>query len=602
MNNLRNTLLSRIPYFRRYDYRLFIIGLCLVFPLLGAPPPDLPGEDITDEYSRQIIPEDSVEAKKPTITPESPNWLEKVSKTWDAPSLAKQLAADHNPTPLGKGAVYIPYMTKPSLEPEIEIINDKGKVMVSGKPGNKYNLMPGTYYVIFGSGPHKTRMVRSVTIIESKVVPLIPDWSGLVIDVVDRNNTPIPGEYEIARIDHFETYGRGYGREPDLGEELKTWILKPGIYKIYGIGDSYNTLTNFVTVRLLPGELINFILVQNNPEEMVIEGGGIVYAEASKKLTNNWKYGFDVGGSVDFNAENDKENDTSVTSTSIALLLNARLNYKKNPIDWISNINLNEGIDFSKLMLSRLDSKTDELRLFSIFVWRFLPWLGPYGRMETNTEIFPSYARAPETAGKHYFLKLNSDSTLKEIDSLPPNSSLLQPAFSPFKLEIGAGANFNIFNTRYFDLTILSGFGFSQEWRWNESVIADTIIVDSTDQLLYSRYRDITDNDKSSNIVRRVHYPSSPDYGPEAALNSTLRLGRLATIKTELEVLFPIRTGEEMSFKPQLDFRNTLSWRLFRAISLVYDYRYQLQQPVDPQARINESRHQILIQYSYSSR
>ncbi|MBD3321281.1 MAG: hypothetical protein GF350_09325 [Chitinivibrionales bacterium] len=593
--------LSRLPDLL-FGVAPFYAFFFIAIPLSAAPPPDLPGEDITNEYSRNIIPEDSVKAKAPDYSPESPNWLDKASKTWDAPDLAQQIAADHNPVNLGKGAVYIPYFTKPSLEPEIEIIDKNGKVMASGKPGKKYSLLPGTYYVLFGSGPHKTRMVRSFTITEGTITPIVPDWCGLVIDVVDRNNIPFPGEYELARIDHFETYGRGYGREPDLGEELKTWILKPGIYKIYGIGDSYNTLTNFVTVRLLPGELTDFILVQNNPEEMKIEGGGIVYAEASKKLTKNWKYGFDVGGSIDFNAENDKENDTVITSTSITLLLNSRLNYKKDPVDWISYINLNEGVDFSKLMLSRLDSKTDELRIFSIFVWRFLHWLGPYARLEGNTEIFPEYARGPETVDKHYFLKLNPDSTLYEIDSLPPNSSLLQPAFSPLKLEAGAGANFNAFDTRYFDLTVLTGFGFTQELRWNESEIADTVAIDTTDTLFYQTYRDIIDNNKSRNIIRKVNYPTRPDYGPEAALNSTLRLGRIATIKSELEVLIPIRTGGKFSFKPYLDFRNTLSWRLFRAISLVYDYRYQLQQPADNQAHVNESRHQILVQYSYSSR
>ena len=122
---------------------------------------------------------------------------------------------------MGMGAVYIPYMSDPNLEAEVEIIDSTGDVVASGKTGRKYSLMPSEYYVMLGSGAHKQKMVKPVVVEENTITPLLPDWCGLTIDVVDENNYPFRGEYELARIDKFVPFGRAFGRDPDLGEKVK---------------------------------------------------------------------------------------------------------------------------------------------------------------------------------------------------------------------------------------------------------------------------------------------------------------------------------------------------------------------------------------------
>ena len=540
-------------------------------------PPELPGEEITEEYTRMVLPRDSIEKKTPPTSRDNPTWLDNAMETWEAPVLSQQLAEDNTPLPMGKGAVYVPCLTEPEREPDIEILDENGKVAGQGLTGRKYPVLPGTYYVMLGSGAHDQRMVRVVEVTEGQVTPIVPDWSALVVDVVDEANIEFSGEYEIARLEGLEAYGRGTGRDPDLGEELRTWILKPGIYKMFGVGQSYNTLTNFVTTRLLAGEHTRFMLVMNNQSDQRIVGGGIVDVGANRALTRNWRYGIDIGGSVLYNAETDHETDSTATSSSIALLSIARLNYDKDPWEWDSRVKLDEGITFTGFDISRLSSSPDNLRITSLFTWRFLRWLGPYGRLEVETPILPLYHRVPEGVEQYYWVILSPDSTLEEIDSLS-SSYILRRPFSPLELDAGVGANVTLVGRRWAEADLLAGFGFSQE------------VLRESGEVVGSGADFAT-------ILREEASIPTLDYGPEFAFNGLLRVGRFATAETELKVLVPVgRFGE-----PDVDLTNTMSWHLTRFVSLDYEYTYTLKQPKDLESE-QTSEHRVWIRYSYTSR
>ena len=161
---------------------------------------------------------------------------------------------------------------------------------ISGYPGRTFSVEPGAYTVVLGSGAHEQRIVRKVTVEEGRTVPIMPDWAGLAVETVDSLGVSFRGQYELMRIDEFESYGQGYGANPELGEVVKTWIVKPGIYKILGVGQSYNSLTGFVTVRLVPGEFCRFLLVQDSTDYRIL-GGGTVDVTPQSKLASPWKYG-----------------------------------------------------------------------------------------------------------------------------------------------------------------------------------------------------------------------------------------------------------------------------------------------------------------------
>ena len=567
--------------------------------LSAKPPDDLPGEEITEgQFFDFITPRDSVAKKVPKASPKSPTWLDRAAKTWDAPPIQEQLAKDENKMLMGMGAVFIPSMSDPSLESEIEIIDSTGDVVASGKTGRKYSLLPGVYYAVLGNGPHKQKIVKPVTIEENKITPLIPSWCGLTIDVVDIGNYPFRGEYELARIDKFVPFGRGFGRDPDLGENVKTWILKPGIYKIFGVGQGYNTLTNFVTVRLLPGEFVRFTLVQDE-NSLEIKGGGVVQMEATSGIASNWKYGIDVGGSVDFNAKYDHDDSSKNTNNkSVSLIFRSNLNYKREAIEWDNRLWLSEGIDFEEWDLSRLKSSSDEIRFTSLFTWRFLHWLGPYGRFEASSEFFPEYERRPENVPSHYFITFDEDYYLTDTNSVD-STYKTQPPFSPLNLETGIGANINAVKTRFFEARVLSGMGLKYKKVWDESELADTSKIKfstTEDSLMYDTIVHISNN--SFTAIRGFNDEASVEVGPEVVLYMTLKLGRFAIIESEVKYFSPFNRME----RPDLTLRSTVSWRLLRMLTLDYEYEYKLKQPEEEALRQNESRHRVLIRFSYTSR
>jgi hypothetical protein len=426
--------------------------------------------------------------------------------------------------------------------------------------------------------------------------------------VVDKNNFPFRGEYELARIDVFEAYGRGYGEDINLGEQVKTWILKPGVYKIFGVGQSYNTMTNFVTIRLLPGELTHVMLVQDNQQSMTIIGGGQISTQVNRTLfASNWRYGINMGGSIDFNANTDHQRDSTDMYTTLALLLNARLKYEKEKVEWESWLTVDESIDFSynfvRKKLAQLRSASDDLRLQSLYTWHFLPWFGPYGRLEAETELLPKYERGSGDT-LQYFGIANNDTVLQSIDSLR-DAILTSPSFSPFSFEAGIGANTKLIRNAWVEGRLLTGFGYKQSWLWNRAEVVDSLNLPD-DSAHYTDVEKKFDSIPQNKVIIRKlsNTITSPEYGPEASLYGILRLGRYATAETELKVFAPIkRMIEKNRFNPDVRWRATLSWRLLKSVTIDYQYEFDRAQPLgETSLHKKTSRHRVLLRFSITSR
>ncbi|HEX2957064.1 MAG TPA: hypothetical protein VHO70_09525, partial [Chitinispirillaceae bacterium] len=336
-------------------HKIFTSALLVSSVIFADPPSDLPGEEITHEYLKYSIKKDSTLQKSaPLYTRDSSFWFETVQKTWDAPPIAEQMASDKANVPLGMGGIFVPRMTIRNTEPDIEIVDAEGLVHASGEPGETQAVEPGTYFVILGSGSQRQKIINKVKVEESKTIPVIPNWSGLVIETIDTNSTSFRGEYELVNITDFEPYGRGFGADPDRGDMANTWILKPGTYKILGRGESFNTLVNFITVRLLPGELTKVLLIQN-PDNMKIISGGTVDITPGKAITSNWKYGTNIGMTLQFNGETNRlEIQKNSMSSFLSTRINFWLRFNQSPFEWESNVRLDEGFNLSDFDISHL--------------------------------------------------------------------------------------------------------------------------------------------------------------------------------------------------------------------------------------------------------
>lgn len=583
-----------------------IISACCAVVAFAEPPPVLPGDEITGEMSASVR-RDTASQRAPVTSPYSPEWYEDAVKSWDAPSVAQQLDEDETPIPIGKGAVFVPRMSDPSLEPDVQIADSIGKVVLSGKPGKKFCLIPGTYSVHFGSGSTKQRIVKWVVIEEGKTLPLYPTWAGLQIDVVNESNIPFRGSYEMVRLDEFEPFGRTYGRDPNLGERVKTWILNPGLYKIFGTGGSYNAVSSFVTVRLLPGELSHFSVVEDSATGKITSGGVTNVGAASRNFTSHWKYGLDLGGSILFNTSNDTNN------SAIVILTNLRVNHTRGKGEWDTKFFFDEDLNFANFRFTEINNTSDDFRVYSLYVWRFMPWLGPYGRMQFETNVFPVYNRFDESSQHHLFLLTATDSAVTGIDSAS-QSKKLKPSFSPMDLELGVGTNVDAITSGVFDMKVKLGFGYSQRNIWNQFQV-DTGAMKTRDK----NPRSILTTDSLDTL--KVHFPGTYkvihqvsdenilssenniiSYGPETSVDATLRLGRWITAEGEVIVRFPIiPIIQEHMLRPTYWVNTTVSWRIAQSVTLDYLYTYQYSQPLSTDPKVDLSQHRIWLRFSFNS-
>jgi hypothetical protein len=571
------------------------VALCF-FSAYAELPPNLPGEEITNDYLNAVVPKDTVKKvidQKPASGGSGLPWLDKAQKSWDAPPLAEQMAADEALVPIGKGGIFIPRLTAASNEPDVNILDSAGRTVASGNTGRIFSLEPGLYKVVLGSGAHNQRMVRSATVEEGKTVPVIPDWAGLTVETVDSMATPFRGEYELVRIDEFQTYGRGLGTNPELGEVVKTWVLNPGVYKILGVGQGYNSLINFVTVKLLPGELCKFLLVQDTNSFRIL-GGGTVEVTPSSKITSHWKYGANFGGNVNFNSEVDRITKDTNTITLFGLLSTLWLSYQHHPYEWRTRIRLDEGFNFTGLKFGNLLTNSDDFLLTSLLIWRFLPWLGPYGSAETRTTFLPrGFIRAENSS---FFCVLDDNSRIVNLSTSfdSSRSFRLKPSFTPLLLTVGVGVNVDALKYSFLETNIRAGFGSSYSYFPRQYQI-----VDSSAVLLWLTTPDtLRAMARKSVILQPKEATSEFGFGPQAAVNGMLRIGRFITADGELKIFAPV-APEQRLLRPDFDLLTNISWRLSNWITLDYTYTLLLKQTGTP---LDKSTHGLWLRFSYSNR
>jgi hypothetical protein len=571
-----------------------LIGAALYFAASGEPPPDVPGKEVQQDDLIATKPQDSAGNAGERKSPSGGGGalFEQQQKTWDAPPLSEQMGGAESFVPIGMGGIFVPRFSAATCEPMVLILDSAGRTVISGNPGRAFSVEPGNYTVVFGSGAHEQRFTRRVTVEEGKTVPIMPDWAGLSIETVDSLGVSFRGQYEIARIDDFEAYGQGYGAHPELGEVVKTWIVKPGVYKIFGVGEDYNTLTNFVTVRLAPGELCRFLLVQDSTDNRIL-GGGTVDVTPQSKLTSAWKYGASIGGSVKFNGEVDRVANDTITSTQFGLLATLWLTYRKHPYEWQTRVRLNEGFDFSGLNVDNLQSDADEFLLNSLFIWRFVSWLGPYA----NTQLLASFmpVQLLQTSTTPNFCILDGSGTISRIDSTS-RTFRLKPPFNSVLLNFGAGINADAINFPFLEAKIRGGFGGSYSYFPNQYQVGDSASITNT---AYLDTQSTRAKIAKSVILLPISEASEFGIGPQAAISGLLRLGRVITAEGELDIFDPVNQLNE----PDYNVISTISWRLYRWVTLDYTYSYVLQRPVNnAAAQINKAIYGVYLRFSYSSR
>ncbi|MBC8181261.1 hypothetical protein H8E88_09055 [candidate division KSB1 bacterium] len=457
---------------------------------------------------------------------------------WIAPPPKYQLDQEAMDDIKGLGRLFLPAMTNSDFEPVYTIFQND-TILKTQRMGKSVFLRPGKYSIKFGSGTLNQMMKKNIQIQAEETRIIEPDWCGLTIRIIDETRNWLKEPYEIYCLPAGEAFGIGYGADEQLGENLQTWILKPGLYKIVKSGEHVNTYINFATVRLLPGDLTQYTIVMDSDTKK-FTGAGILESEIEKRSATNWTTYSALYGSFTLNRANNLTSSEEQTSMAFVAQLDYNIKYSTNRHFFLSRGLIEEGWNMQAKQ-SSFRSYLDNIRLKNTYIFYFLSGLGLYGRFFLETNMFRStyYYDEPKTV-----TLFDKKGNLKE-KKFNVDKVIVAPNFSPLELKEGLGINYSLIRSLRANFNVRVGFGYRQNINWK----------------LYSKdaESDTAFFEKNSVYLR----------GPEASLLGNLRILRNMMITSELDVLVPSGTNNQLVY----DWENNLNLRLSKNISIDYTIR-----------------------------
>lgn len=260
------------------------------------------------------------------------------------------------------------------------------------------------------------------------------------------------------------------------------------------------------------------------------------------------------------------------TSVAADLLFDAYLTYQQDQNFWSGIFEVEEG--FLKLDPEGVDAvpfqKTrDRLRVDSLYT-RFLHQrVGPYGRVGLLTNLFESETLATETTS---ITRLRSDGTRTNELVFANTTFSTGDAFAPLLLRQGIGLNTRLLQQRSAHIDWRVGAGLRQN-RFNNSFFLQDDPL--TPEVEYRQADSFNQEGLETTIVGSARY-------------------RFILVNTNLDLF-----GDFSNFgEPTVDWRNTISWRLTRSLSL--DYVYDLLR-LPQVTKENQIRQNVLFRFAFGS-
>jgi hypothetical protein len=523
----------------------------LALPARAVQIGDLPGEDISASEVRQS------EANAKIAAPQ-----ERRASNWLSPSVEEQLARDRVLIPLGKGAVFVPTYSEPRREPEISIFTLAGKPVRNGQTGERILLDSGSYVVHLGSGTLVQQIRVNVTVEEGHTTVIPADWGGLIVETLLPEGDYIDGQYEVIRMEKWLNYGKGHGLKEERLQDIKTWLLPPGLYRISKPGEGYNSLRNYITVQINPGELSQVELIYDKEISGDVVAGGLKSLNTRLKVGKNWSYGLRAGGNVNLTRKTD---DANVRNEGMQVFSDLRLKAIFDNTQYLGTSEILLQDNFSKERGRRFNVTSDLAQFRTTWIRRLNNWLGPYIRGTVDTHIFSRKAdkdtvfvqSGTDTAGAPVF---KQDTT---------GDFTISPNFDPTNLGEGVGVNVEFISKYYLEATTQMGLA-ARQTLVDESYVAD----------------------QDGNYLRSEN---SYEIGGEATLNATLRLGSQMALDLRVELFAPNAAPSRL----RLDDL-TADFRFFLSRNLEVGYLYQVQETRKAAKNRFPSSHSLSLRLSFN--
>ncbi|MBT4483110.1 MAG: hypothetical protein HOC71_05475 [Candidatus Latescibacteria bacterium] len=479
--------------------------------------------------------------------------------TWESPSVSIQLDMDNTIIPVGKGAVFCAAMTIPDYEPMYGVLKN-GRVEIAAKMGHRIVLSPGVYDVVYGSGTVDQMLKKRVKVVEGATTVLKTDWSGLIIEVTNKSRANIREYYELYDLVSGNSYGMGQGVEEGLDEELKTWILPPGVYKIVKPGNNVNAVTNFGTIRLLRGELVRTSLVLDSESGDFLGFGHMANVRQLLNRENKWRTRSELAGSALLNyipsSGSGTEKDARFTGT----------------FQWISDIryesgrhvipiwsNMEEGLSMQSN--SELQKYIDLAELRLTYIYRLSNIFSPYIRAFAETRLFKTQHRFEDRSD---YVRVDSKGETLEVVK---NAETIElgGSFSPVYLKQGFGITSILIKSLPVNFNVRGGYGARQTYTRDASIF-----------------------NTETNILSPM--TKSKITGVECLLFGDIRIGRYVLFYTEFDILMPDSKRDTWVY----DGENRLRLNLTSNVNLLFKVEYWKYENVSD----IQTRYQTLLRFS----
>lgn len=480
--------------------------------------------------------------------------------SWRAAPSRVQAEQDTTLVPVGKGAIFVPMMTDGLREPKYMVLRE-GDIVDTVQTGRKIVLDPGIYTVRIGSGAVTDRFARRVLVKEGRTTIVPATWSGLVVNVVDERSVPFRGTYELIKFPERTNLGIGLGADVELGEEVRAWLLEPGTYMVIKTGESYQARTDFYTFRLQKGELYRLTLVMNRDDGSLL-GAGQTSISEQETTVQDWNLHLSVGGDAEFNRRSDVVGFPSGYGFTLGGYVDFVARYKPERHFFYSRLKLEE--KQVKFPTQPWQKDLDEWTVDALYMYRILPWVGPYGRAGMQTTLFP---------GKLHFSDPTDIVETRSGDVLGTGKRdfELSKPFAPIELKGGVGMSFLITASYILDAQIRIGVG--------GRVLFNRDLLTTTDVNATPEYE----------VTRKG---DAYQYGVESTVVASLRITRWVIATTEFDFLEPFGDYQH----PIVDWETTVGFRLVSFASI--NYIFKLLSDSERSEHL-QTEHRVLLRFTW---
>ena len=483
---------------------------------------------------------------------------------WSSPPVARQIELDRTPLPEGYGAIFVPAMSDPDDEPEVIVLVDDEEV-ASGGTGQRIPVPAGSYTVRVGSGSLSQAVPVSAYVNAGETLLVPVEWGGLIIEVVDENNIPHRGDYELIRVSDREVVGIGFGADTLLGERLRTWLLEDGLYRIVRPGSTYRARTDFATVYVPEGALVRYKLVLD-PLTGDFRGAGVVAPDEMSTPTGvtPWTRRVVLGITAGMSQNDGVVGQANQLTLSADLFLDTFVSYDFSSHFFNAIVELEEGIvhvDPADSEALPLQLSRDRLRIDLIYTYFITDWIGPYLALGTIASLFPARVIATEdfTIRRQFTDGFQRDDFVEGGQSFETSGPI-----GSVQLRQGIGVNIRFLRTTQADAKFRVGAGFRQNL-FNDSFVEE--------------------DEAETQVIEYRQLENFNEEGIESVLTMTMRFLRYLTYTTEAELFADFDTFTD----PTISWQNTVSFRFTSFAALDYTLDLLRQPQVTDELQLSQN-------------